>query len=858
LKTDTDQKPRKKKKKAEQPSGESTPGLPRLPLYVGIFLTSLALITLEVTLTRVFSVMIWNHLSFLAISIALLGFSLAGLLFFFVPAILRVPTRVLLVIGTIGFLAGMYAVGSYILRSPQIASELAVQYDQNQLKGAAVYLISLFALLVIPFFFCGVIISGAIVKEASDVGRIYASNLVGSGVACLVVIGSLNVFGAFRTLLLVFALALLAVVCFVWRSHRRRLSAILALPAALFAGYTVYKMAALPSNLPLIHPIPLVNKRIDAEGKTLLRKWNSFSCVDFYTKDPYEGFWGLKREVYSGPLPENIGVLIDSWALTTVINLTPDLIKSPVFDYVPSSLPFAVFETRGVKPEVLIIGAGGGIDVLTARHHGAPAITAVEINPLIVKGALREYEELRTEQLRKRGGYEGWTDDSVYRLPGVDVQVAEGRNFVDRTDQRFDLIMLPGVDTATGTEAGNFSFSENYLYTVDAMEAYLEKLKPDGLVYVLRFKVTEKPSEMLRLTAIAEEALRRQGVADPKKRLLVYHSNVHVFACLVMKNGSDFTPEELTRCHEKLEKELQCTILFSPKNYPEENESYLYSYLVKSGPERAKFLADYEYRVHPVTDNEPFFFNFTRFLDIFDPFGEGQKGKTHLLYFVGQTVLYFCFIGVLGLALLFVLLPLLRFAVKRTPIPGRWRFIGYFLALGFAYIVVEIILMQKFVFFLGYPVYAMTVILFSLLTFSGIGSLVSTRVQCRRDIIRLFAVLIAAQALLIVLFEPITSATFGLPLAVRIGVAVAITGPLGFLMGMPFPLGIRYVERHAQPLLPWIWSLNGYASVLGSVMSVILAIQIGFTLVLFLAVLVYVAAFLLLLSVDRSVGAAAE
>jgi hypothetical protein len=837
----------------QNPSGPSAVGLPRTALYVGIFLTSIALITLEVTLTRVFSVMIWNHLSFMAISIALLGFSLAGLLFFFFPVILRLPTRALLLVGTLGFAGGLFLVGLYIYRSPDISARIGVEYG-SQWKAAAVYLIYLFALLVVPFFFSGLIVSAAIVKEARDVGRVYASNLIGSGAACLLVIGSLNVLGAFRTLLLVFALVLLSLVCYAWRRRGWWLTAVIGLPALALAGFTIHKIAVLPASFQVIHPIRLLSKRTDAEGKTLLRRWNSFSCVDFYAKEPYEGFWGLKREVYDGPLPQNLGVLIDSWALTTILNVDEELEHSSAFDYVPSSLPFEIFKHRGESPDVLIIGSGGGIDVLTARHHGADRITAVEINPLIVEGALRKYPELR-DLPAKNPAFARWTNRSVYDLPGVDVHVAEGRNFVDRTDRRFDLIMIPGVDTATGTEAGNFSFSENYLYTVDAMTAYLEKLEPGGLVYVLRFKVTEPPSEMLRLTAIAEAALRRQGVRDPRKRILVYHSNVHVFACLVIKNGEDFTEGELARCHEKLEKELKCRILFSPALKPEANDPNINEYLSSEGWKRQEFLADYPYRVHPVTDDEPFFFNFTRFGTIFHPFTEQRKGATHMLYYVGQTVLYYCFLGVLALALLFVVLPLVRFTVSRTPVFGRWRLIAYFLSLGFGYIVIEIVLMQKFVFFLGYPVYAMSVILFSLLTFSGLGSVVSTRIRSGAGMTTLFGLLLAMQAVLIFLFEPITAATFELPLLGRIAVAVSITGPLGFLMGMPFPLGIRYAEAHARPLLPWIWSLNGYASVLGSVMSVILAIQVGFTTVLFVALGVYLAAFLLLASLHRSQGA---
>lgn len=833
---------------------------PRWALYAGVFLTSIALIMLQVALTRVFSVMIWNHLSFMAITVSLLGFSFAGLLFFFVPAILRAPTWLLVGIGTAGFAVGLYFCGHFILGSRAISEAITASfpadYPDRQRAAATAYLLRLLMYLVIPFFFSGWTISAAIVKEARDVGRVYASNLIGSGVACLAVIGALNHLGAFRTLVAVFCLALLAFACFMVRRKGRLpgLGVLFMLPALALIGFSIKQWAGVPAEARLVQPIPITNKRTDADANTLVRKWNSFSCVDFYPiLAEAEGFWGLNRKVYTGKIPENLGVLIDSWALTTIINYTDGLEEDPVFSFVPSSVPYTMFAQRGVEPDVLVIGAGGGIDVLTAKHHKAKSVTAVEINPLIVNGSKRTYPELR--DLNKKPGFEAWTNKSVYDLPGVEVHVAEGRHFVDSTDKRFDMIMIPGVDTATGTEAGNFSFSENYLYTVDAMRAYLSKLKDDGLTYVLRFRTTkEHPSEMLRLAAIAEEALRLEGVEDPTKRMLVYFSNVHVFACLVMKKGSDFTPAELQQFHKKLD-DLSYSVLFSPDT-PDKNEKHFQRYLTSSADERAAMLETYPYRVSPVTDDEPFFFNFTHVSDVFDWKNESKKGLTHLLYYVGQTVLYYCLLAVLALGVLFIGLPLLRFAVKKESIPCRFRFIGYFLCLGFAYITVEIILMQKFVFFLGYPVYAMTVILFSLLTFSGLGSLVSSRIGKGFGLASVFVVLVAAQLGLVFFFEQITDATFHWSFWGRVAVAVAITGPLGFLMGIPFPLGIRYAETHASAMLPWIWSLNGYASVLGSVMSVALAIQTGFTVVLWVAVAIYFVAFLLIASIHRTAGRA--
>lgn len=841
------------------PAPAPRPALPRFALCLGVFLTSVALIVLQVTLTRIFSVMIWNHLSFMAITVSLLGFSLAGLVFFLAPVLLRISTPWLLTIGTVGFGLGLVKVGMFILQSQTIEAQLleAAGGSAFARQAATHYLLWLLLWLVVPFFFAGWTISAAIVKEARDVGKVYASNLIGSGAACLAVIVCLNTVGAFRTLMVVLALVTASLICYAWRRERKWLTAVIGVPALGFIGFTVFKtveLAEVEKTTQLIKPIAVTKKRTDALGRTIVRKWNSFSCVDFYPiVADQEGFWGLNRRVYTGPIPDNIGVLIDSWALTTVINYTEGLEKDPVFAHVPSSVAYEMFGLSGKAPEVLVIGSGGGIDVLTAKHHGAKHVTAVEINPLIVNGSKRVYPELRGEALRTRPGFEQWTDQSVYELPGVEVHVAEGRHFVDRSEKRFDMIMIPGVDTATGTEAGNFSFSENYLYTTDAMRAYLDKLEDGGLCYVLRFRPTkDRPSEMLRLAAIAEAALAEQGVAEPWKQIVVYDSNVHVFACLVMKKGGAFTAAELAKCHEKLGA-LRYSPLFAPDKAPgSPHAEDFHDYLKGDAASRETMLANYPYRVAPVTDDEPFFFNFTHVKDVLHLEDELEKGDTHALYYIGQTVLYYCLAVVAALGILFVLLPLIRFAFSRQPIHARFRFVGYFLCLGFAYIVVEIMLMQKFVFYLGYPVYAMTVILFSLLTFSGIGSFVSSRVNGRTGATVIFALLLVAQVAMILSFERITAATFDQSFWTRVAIAVAITGPLGLLMGMPFPLGIRIAETCAKPMLPWIWALNGYASVLGSVLAVALAIHVGFSVVLWIAIGTYALAFLLLASILKS------
>jgi spermidine synthase len=796
---------------------------------LGVFLTSLGLIALEIGITRVFSTMIWYHLSFLAISLAMLGFSLGGILLLVFPSIVRPERKNALPLCAFLFALSLAAGTLYIYFQPSVIAFFRQAFSLGPNRASVLYFLVMLLLFICTFVLSGLTLSTAISRQASEISRVYFANLLGSGLGCLLIIVMLSRLGAFKALLIVALLAAAASVCFMDRL-RRSSPLLYGLNGALILALLLPLFLTRPDA---IFARSLFTRRDVTDENRLYRKWNSFSCVDFYKPEKesqivydgeqasayYEGLWGLSRR-YEGKMLDPIKVIIDSWAITSINKVEPDTLDLDIYDYLPTNLAYQIKTT----PKVLIMGAGGGIDVLSALHYKARHIRAVEINPTIVEAVREKFAE-----------YAG----HIYDRPDVEVIVAEGRHYINKDTDTYDLIQLSGVDTLSGAQASSYSFSESYLYTLEAFEEYLNHLESDGIVTFLRFAF-KKPREMLRLFTTAAEALRRQGVQDVGKHMIVVHSNVLIFANIMVKK-SPFSPEEVAQI-EKVVEDKGFRFLYNP--YSDGDNEY-YAFL-RSGNWR-QFYEAYPYRIYPVTDDDPFFFNYTKLGSVL----RLPEEKLYWLYWVGQTILFYGLLFVLVLSILFVFLPL--FFYRKRTIPGRNRFLLYFLGLGLAFMFVEILLMQRFTLFLGQPIYSLALVLFSLLVFAGLGSYVTRGLAFSRTrtILTTFGLLALTLVATYLATGPLFRSMIKQDIWVRVVLSVALLAPPSFLMGFPFPLAVRLADRIAQPMVPWGWAVNGYASVVGSFLSVLLGLSLGFTKVYFIAIVIYGLSGLLLLSLCR-------
>lgn len=472
--------------------------------------------------------------------------------------------------------------------------------------------------------------------------------------------------------------------------------------------------------------------------------------------------------------------------------------------------------------EYAIIGPGGGVDVLRAVSNGSPSVTGIEINPIIANTVMRER----------------YADYSygLYRRPEVHIEVTDGRSFVRNAKQNYDVVQMTLVDTWASTAAGAFALSENSLYTVDAFREYFEHLRNDGILAITRWEFRQ-PREALRVVSVAIEALHQLGTSSTARNFIVVaqgeldRDGVPV---IVLAKKTAFTREEEDAVKAQLSAHPQLASLYLP-SLPGQNP---FSALIASNDPHT-FAEHYAYNVSPVTDNAPFFF-FTLKPGQMLPeqsLRQGIDWKVNL----GVAVLGMVLVISLLAVLLFLILPLAlgaRGGGKHT------LSLLYFVGVGLGYILVEIAFIQRFVLFLGHPTYALTVVVFLLLLASGAGSLASRKSIAQTE--RVWLPLLAIVSIVLVYVRVLPAglnALVGLPFPAKLLVSAALLVPLGFAMGMPFPTGLRALSSHS--LVEWAWAMNAAASVLGSVLAILIAIQFGLSATLACGAAAYLAAILL-------------
>lgn len=802
-------------------------------VYAGVFLVSAALLLLEISLTKIFSVVLWYHFGFLAISVSLLGFSLAGVYLAFSPNLLtRSPSTVL---WRGALLSAVAVVVAFLLVTHSQFDTHAIVREKGE-----VFLLVLFLELMAPFFCFGVCISAAVTLHRDDIARLYFANLFGSGVGCLLAIWSLDHMTGQQAVLVAATLAAAGSACFAIRVSVWRVAAAVALAGGIAA------LAPEPVSEALFKLLPPRSKPLYGVPPASIEysNWSSLSKVDIFDIGRGDlGLWGLDGafQRQGGVLPFRKGIVIDAWAITSITQFDGDLTKLKVLEWLPATLVHRL--RRGV--DMVCLGAGGGLDVLSGIYFGQKSITGVDINRLIVDQMRTKYDEfsghLYTNPTVTKG-IDGITPPD-YR-PKVDVVVAEGRSFLERVpDRSYDIIQLSGVDTHSTTEAGAFTLSENYLYTLEAFEAYFRKLRPNGIITLTRWYVAtpgrpDVPQHGPRLFVLAYEALKRHGVSQPEKGIAFL--NKGLFTVMLLKT-EPFSAEELQTIESHSET-YGLTQLFLPnKSIPTfdvagvTTPNYFERYV--GAEDKSRFIRNYPYDISPPTDDKPFFFELSRWGTILehDSFFNVLGGIT------AQGVLFILVVILVLSSVVFLILPL-RVLTRRGVIAGGgWRMLTYFGALGLGYISIEIPLSQQFILFLGRPVYALSVVLFSMLVCSGIGSLLTSRVKGDpgRTASRLILAVALLAALTTVLVRPMFHSFLDWPLTLRILLSVLLLAPVGVLMGMPFPLGIRALQQREPRAIPWAWAVNGYTSVLGSALAVVFGMAFGFRVVLIGAIVTY-------------------
>ena len=756
-------------------------------MLLGIGASSFAALLLELALTRLFSVVLFYHFAFLAISIALLGLGAGGVFAYLRKTQLsRIGTRPLA-----AWLCGLNAIVIPFVLEIVLHVPVSLELSwTNLLRLTMLYLSA-----AIPFLLTGVLFSVVFARETRTITRLYGADLLGGALACLSVVPLLNWIGGPNAIL--FAATVMALAGLMWADSRRTRNVTGVIAAVLVLLIAVNHSGRL---IDVIYAKGIFRDKSWVE----FARWNAISRVE------------VDRQGDDGK-----AIVIDADASTYIMNVDPHAWQGTLWQKNLMASPPALANVLRPHGEFAIIGPGGGVDVLRAVANGSPSVTGIEINPIIANSIMRDR----------------YADYSyhLYERPEVHLHVTDGRSFVRNAKQEFDVVQMTLVDTWASTAAGAFALSENSLYTVDAFREYFEHLKPDGMIAITRWEFRQ-PREALRVVSVATEALHQLGVQNPAKHLIVVSEgdlDEDGIPVVVLAKKSPFTPEEEAAVKVHIESTEDLVALYTP-SAPGQNP---FSALIARNDPRA-FAHAYPYNVAPVDDNAPFFF-FTLKTDQVLHDGGLQRGidwKVNL----GVVVLGIVFAISLVAVAVFLVGPMaLRGGRRQRALP-----LLYFVAVGLGYILVEIAFIQRFVLFLGHPTYALTVVIFLLLLSSGAGSLLSRRLlpNTARGWIPL-VILVLAIALYTWGLTSLLTSLIGLPFFVKLVVSAVVLVPLGFAMGMPFPTGLRAIANISDVELPaselgepansddnaveWAWAMNAASSVLGSVLAMVIAIHFG-------------------------------
>ncbi|MDX1614759.1 MAG: hypothetical protein R3300_10655 [Candidatus Promineifilaceae bacterium] len=798
--------------------------------YTGIVLISAATLVLELALLRLFAVQQFYHFAFMAISLALLGAGASGSLL----SVRGRPFRPTLT----SLLFAFTTAGAYLLINYLPFDSFAIAWDRRQILFLALYFLAAAA----PFLFAGLLVGGELMGAGlrqAGVHQVYGANLIGSALGSLLSLPALATLDGPGALVLALILGALTTLCFVavdWmpaeRLRRQSATGLAAVVLILLGLVALWR----PPDFLLqqLSPYKTLSILSDARGaRRLVREWSATVRVDVIAAPTIHVMPGLSLAA-PVDLPEQMGLLLDGDNLMPITGLGPDAEEAYILaDYVPQGLAFRLRP----QPETLILEAGTGLDVLLALARGAPAVTAVEENGLVLRVVRDDFSDFT-------GGLYG---DSRVTLVEQSGRVFARRN----SNDRFDLTVVSLTDPHRPVTSGAYSLTEDYRYTVQAFRDYLNTLEQDGLLVVNRWLQTP-PSESARTFGALVMALEAGGF-DPGEHLLAYRS---LRTMTIIAARRPFTPVELDSAQTFFDERGYDAVYYpgvEPAVLNRHNvlaEPAYHDLFVRILTEPQATYADYRFDIRPPGDDRPFFFHFFKW-----------RQTPEILATLGMTMQpfggsgYFVLVALLVLvavaAAILILGPLLWWqrSIAGTLPPIRFwrlRLLLYFAGLGLAFLFVEVPLAQQFILVLDQPVLALAVTLFSVLLFSGLGSLTVRRWRLTWAL----TLLVGLIALYPFLLDRVTGDLLAYPAWQRILLSIALVAPLGYLMGLPFAAGLTVVERYDPPRVPWVWAVNGTFSVISSVLAVMVALSAGFATVLYLGAAAYGVALLALGGLD--------
>jgi hypothetical protein len=763
----------------------------------GLAFVALSTLMYEVLLTRIFSVTMWYHFAFVAISVAMFGMTVGALVVYLKPH--WFPA---------GAVRRQLAVGSVLFPVLVVASfltQLSIPFRVHPSIVAIWAIVFTYAVIAAPFVLSGILVTLTLTRFPRDVGRLYAFDLIGAALGCVALVWLLEITDGPTAVLAIAALAAIGGIFYALDEGSTRLVRWSALVGGALIVAAVGHTVLVWREFPVLR---ILYVKAGFEARPLYEKWNSYSRIRVFgnpeaDEKPYA--WGLSPNFPADRTVRQLHLDIDVAAGTVLTKKPESRAEAEHLEYDVTNIGYYL------RPNghALVVGVGGGRDVLSALHFGASKVTGVEINTNIL------------ETLNGRfGDFTGHLD----RDPRVRFVNDEARSFIARNDERFDVIQISLIDTWAATAAGAFVLSENSLYTTEAWDIFLSHLSPRGLLSVSRWSFSDRPGEVYRMTALATAALQQRGVADPRAHMAIVRS--------IRGDGGDDAPDGIG------------TLLVSPSPLDAADLATLEAQASRLGfqvaldadtatdPMLARLasaddldavVAAHPINIAPPTDDSPFFFNMLRLRDLLqlDLLKHGKSTHNMEAVFVLGTLLF----TVLLLTGLCIVVPLVATSDRRT-LSGAAPLVTFFAAIGLGFMLVETSQMQRLIVVLGHPTYGLTVVLFSMLLSSGIGSAMTSRIAPEASgpagLVRLGA-LVGLLVLFGLLTPFVAPRLEGAATPVRIAVSAGLLAVPGLFMGMAFPLGLG-LARTRPALTPWLWGVNGATSVCASVLAVAIAL----------------------------------
>lgn len=785
-------------------------------IFITISLCSLSSLAYEVALTRIFSISLWYHFAFMIISIAMLGIGASGTLLSLYPRFKNLSNFDLyaLLLGTGIFL-------SYHITNLLPFDPIKLSWSKTQIIYIGIYYI----VLSIPFFFTGLIIATAFAFFKERPWLIYGADLLGAGSGAIAILLLMSLTAPEKVVLICSSMPLLAVITY---NNKNKILKKLALLLIIFN-----------SSLFIIHP-SFINLNISPYkglelalkypgAKHLKTYYSPYARIDTF-KSPFVRFAPGLSLKYLEPLPEQIGFSIDGGDVNAITKSDNKRVLEFV-KYLPSALPYEIVTSqkkyyKKIKNNVLILESKGGLQSLVAQYYNLSNIYMIESNPLLIKVIKKDFNEF------SGGIYSSNTSSGL------------GRAWLKYNNKKFDLIDIPLMGSSP---SGSFGISEDYRFTIEAFKEYINHLKNDGILSLNMF-ILPPPRIELRLLNTAIAAMEELGIKEVEKHVVAIRSWASI--CILIKKSA-FNLDEI-----KIIKNFSEDLWFDIVYYPHVSKDETNIYVKMPSNEyfeafrnllyhetRREFIDSYVFDIKPVRDDNPFFNYYLKLKNIRKIYSiMGQKWQ----YFIEEGyILPLVFIQVMLLSLIFIFLPVFSKRGKDNTLESNntnFYFLYYFAFIGMGFMFVEVSIIHKMILPLENPSYALASVLTSILISSGIGSLLSHKFQFLRSH---FVILLISSFVIIysILLSIISNLFIHYSITTRILLVCLLLLPLGLLMGIPFPQGIKILGDKNERLIPWAWAINACFSVLTPILAVMVAIAFGFKIVFWLGSTSYLIAF---------------